>query len=563
MKDLQKQREEFFANWKPEGGATQEDAMAKLGIVAAYRLENPDLAIFLCAGARNTLSAELVEKEEAGGVRVTRLDEGHEQYDNYKGVVTSAVNYVGTQIQDMAHASSTTTTSSFDTSYIYIPSTTIDYTPWKWSDGTGDNVPDAGGTGVNSPSLDFKWDFTVQDIPKEEEEKESNYKFRIAQVDILDEGRMNQAAFAKAGLEKQPDLLYVRFKLMHEGGNKNLDWFDRDELKAAAGTPVLKHLNWEHGEPTIGTIYYAEFVDSSANGTAGATSKAHIIAEAAIWKFRYPEIANKMITRHSKGTLAFSMEAYFTQAQCSKCGEIFAASDHPEGTYCEHLNTRFDTMASADSEESVYRKLQGFILGGAGVVEDPADIDAEALALARSKEVKTLDKIELTQAELDAKIAEAVKDALAEAAKEANVGELTERADAAEATVAEQKTALESAKETIETLTTERDETKAELQELKDKAAWDVKAAERKQALDEAGYVAPEKEEEAEEAFAKFVDMSEDVFALFITTVKSGAKSKPAGSSQASARVPAAGGKKKTSEEKSLAAEAADILARL
>jgi colicin import membrane protein len=258
------------------------------------------------------------------------------------------------------------------------------------------------------------------------------------------------------------------------------------------------------------------------------------------------------------------MEAYFTQAECSQCGEIFAAEDHPEGTYCEHLNKRFDTKASAGDQ--VFRRLKGFILGGAGVVEDPADVDAEALAIAaRPKEAKSLDKIELTQAELKAQIDEAVEKALAEAAKNADVDELKARAEAAEKEAKEKADALAEATETIAALTTERDEAKASLKELEDKAAWGAKAAERKTALDEAGYQAPENEEEAEAAFAKFVDMADDVFELFTTTVKAGAKKvDPAEKTQASARVPTTGGTAKASEKKLSDTEvAADILARL
>jgi len=260
------------------------------------------------------------------------------------------------------------------------------------------------------------------------------------------------------------------------------------------------------------------------------------------------------------------MEAYFTEAECSKCGEIFAAQDHPDGTYCEHLNKRFDSLASA-SEEPTYRKLRKFILGGAGVVEDPADVDAEALALAaRTKEVRTLDEIKLTQAELDAKIKKAVDEALAEAAEQANVEELTERAEKAEAEAKEKAEALAKATQTIEALTAERDEAKASLKKLEDDIAYEAKAADRKAALDEAGYVAPENQEEADAAFAKIVDMSDDVFELFTTTVKAGVKrvseEKPAGKSQASARIPAAGGTSKASA-KSVSEEAADILARL
>jgi hypothetical protein len=396
----------------------------------------------------------------------------------------------------------------------------------------------------------------------------------ISDIEILNEDTINETAFTKANLKKQPDLLYVRFKLVHEGGNKNFDYFDKEELKAAAETPIHKHLNWEHGEPTIGTIYYAEFVDSEDGAAKGSVELSHIIAEAVVWKFRYPDYARKMIKRHANRTLAFSMEAYFTEAECSKCGAVFAAEDHPEGTYCDCLNKRFEqSNASIASKDTVFRKLKTFILGGSGVVEDPADVKAESLALAKNKEVRQLsDKIELTQAELDAKIKTAVQDALDKAAEDAKDSEVAKELTAAQAMLTEQKEALEKASETIELLTKERDEAKAETKALEDKMVSDARATERSKILEDAGYVAPEDEEEAQTAFAKFVNMSEDVFDLFVTTIKAGlpkeeeseeVPEKPAKTIAKRMRVPASGGVSKEKNKQSTAEQAADILVRL
>jgi hypothetical protein len=538
MKDLSTRRQEFFTSLGSRQGGVTEDELAGLGFIAHHRNQDGSADIFLASEEGGRVSATMVERQEGKEATIANLD-------------IATVPFIGDPI---------TTTNTNGLNWIQFYPRTDQTTGGTIYYPISPNglLPERGETKI---------------IPNISPTPKSNYKFDIASVEVLDPNKINQAAFAKAGIEKQPDLLYVRFKLMHEGGNKNLDWFDGDELKAASHTPIHKPLNWEHGEPTIGHIYYSEFVPaiSKADGKAkaqGATNpeSAHIIAEAAVYKFRYPEIASKMIKRHSSRMLTFSMEAYFSEAECSQCGEVFAASDHPEGSYCDHLNKRFETAASAGMG-SVFRKLRKFILGGAGVVEDPADVGAEALALAKTKEERRLDKIELTQVELDAKIKAAVSEALAEADNKADVEELKTRVGVAEKTVTEQKTALESAIKTIETLTSERDEVKAELQLVKDKAVYDAKANERKSILDNAGYVVPENTEEADKAFATIMNMSDDVFELFTAQVKAGVKKevKPVGTSQASARIPASGGKPKSvaSTDKGVPLEAAELLARL
>lgn len=520
MKDLTEKRQRLF-----EGGAQlNAREMADVGIVAHTRIGGSNSDVYLVREETGAISATLVEKPKEGeGVTVSKLDSTNPRYPEFKSLVTAAVDYIdSTSLTEPVFVQNGTTTGN-------------SVTTWYWYGGT------------TKPEL------------------KPNYRFNIASVDIIDESNIHKAAFVKAGIDKQPDLLYVRFKLMHEGGNKNLDWFDTDQLQAAASTPIHKPLNWDHGEPTIGHIYYSEFVPAQANAAIGTVEGAHIIAEAAVYKFRYPKFAKKMIARHQKGMLAFSMEAYFTEAECSQCGEIFAAADHPDGTYCDHLNKRFEPTAGASGQSPVFRKLRGFILGGAGVVEDPADVGAEALALAKTKEERTLDKIELTQAELDAIKQKALEEARAEVKKEANVEELRERAETAEKELSKAKEALASATQTVEKLTAERDEAVTAKKALEEKVAFETKANERRSVLDEAGYAAPEKKEEAESAFATIMDMSNDVFTLFIAQVKSGSK-KPTGAASASARVPAAGGTTKasvSSDDKPGYVQAAELLARL
>jgi hypothetical protein len=390
----------------------------------------------------------------------------------------------------------------------------------------------------------------------------------ISDIEFLDEKSMNSSAFAKAALKKQPDLLYVRFKLVHEGANKNKDFFNEDDIASAAETPILKFLNWEHGEPTVGTIYHTEFFEADEEAKA-AKKRAHIIAEAVVWKYRYPDQARRMVKRHQDGTLAFSMEAYFTEAECSKCGSVFAAETHGEEDYCECLKGRFDKSTASDGKgEGVYRILRGFIFGGAGVVEDPADVEAESLAMAKTKEVSTLaDKIELTPAELKDKIKEAVDKALADATKAANSEEVEQKLEAALKDAEEKTAALKEATQTVETLTKERDEAKAELTEFRSKIEKEKVEADRTAVLTEAGYVAPDDEDEAKAEMDVIMSMDEAIFDFHVKKIKAAVKKE--GKKEETPRVPATGSakpakaSKKSDDELSEVEEAAELILRL
>jgi hypothetical protein len=458
---------------------------------------------------------------------------------------------------------------------LHLFSCTTDW-PYYWWDHTGnapagvpwiDYVPDTTTTtGGDSTIFGFKlptYD-PFEDLKANSKQKPSEVE--ISDIEILDEDSINSSAFAKASLQKQPDLLYVRFKMVHEGGNKNMDFFRKDFLEAAYDTPVLKFIDWEHGEKSIGTLYHTEFVDADKDAKAASKDDlSHIIAEGVIWKFKYKDEARRMIKRHKDGNLSFSMEAYFSEAECSKCGSVFAADTHTEDDYCDCLKNRSSTPANASDQEPVFRILRGFIFGGVGVVEDPADIDAGSLAMAKQKEVTRLaDEIKLTKAELDAKLEEARTNALAEAEKESNVEELKTKLADAESSLKEKSDALTDATKSVEDLTKERDEIKAELDELKDSINREKAEGERLEALTEAGYEAPSDEAEAKLEMDLIMKMDADVFDYHVKKIKARIKPKEGDNTP---RAPATGSTKpkasKKDDEPSVAEQVGDLFSRL
>lgn len=217
--------------------------------------------------------------------------------------------------------------------------------------------------------------------------KVSNHTEIISRAEIVnipfDEGstQLNEAAAALGIKNKQEDLLYIHFKLVHANTNKNKDKFTEFELRKAEKTPILKLLNWGHGEPNIGVIYQSKLVEGTED------EPAYLDCLAAVSKYKYPKYAQEIIDRHENGDLFFSMEVWFKEAQCSICEEVFSTGE--EG-YCSHLKDRYSEGSMAD------RLLRELTFAGAGCVESPADIQAESLAIA-SERVKK-ENVQITQA---------------------------------------------------------------------------------------------------------------------------------------------------------------------
>jgi len=192
------------------------------------------------------------------------------------------------------------------------------------------------------------------------------------QAEILNKIEHSEAldnALAAKKIGKDKDLMYIKFRYVHEGSNSNNDVFDADELEERHTTAIYKPLNLKHKEnKIIGSIYDTEFIpkDKSNNG------KAAVNIYTVIYKWLFPKEADEIKKDYTEGKLNVSMETWFDHAECSVCGSKF---EH-EIDYCSHLKSRYTV---ADNK----RLLHGITFGGAGIVDDPADEDAKALSLGK------------------------------------------------------------------------------------------------------------------------------------------------------------------------------------
>lgn len=322
----------------------------------------------------------------------------------------------------------------------------------------------------------------------------------------------------KLGLEKQPDLLYIEHKLVHANVNKNKDEFKLEELKLAEKTPVLKLVNWEHSEENMGTIFASKLIDSPEDDDESP----YLLVGVAISKAKFPEKTKEIIERHQKNELYFSMETYFKSAECSTCSQTFAGG---ASTYCEHLQSRLSIGSSTS------RILRGLTFAGDAVVKNPADVDAESLAIAKSKndneEIQpTLIKEEVivaektwTKEELDLEVEKKVQEAL----DKISVSELNEKIESLETEKASLTEKVEELVKLLDEATLSIDEKEKALSSLseefdgfKTSVANKELVRSRVRELAKIGYSVPDEEDaEKYETFAsKLLGMDDNAFAL-------------------------------------------------
>lgn len=212
----------------------------------------------------------------------------------------------------------------------------------------------------------------------------SKEKIRLLSIasKIIDTPQNIPEQLVKADKIENPneDLLYLEFVLCHEGANENFDGFLLSELQDNVDTVKYKDLNVEHSDKIVGCIYDGVLIENEADATYAFNGgfRPHIVCSAVVYQFKFPEVAQELRDRHGMGNLRFSMETWYTSAQCSKCEESFEAGTD----YCDHLNNRFT------QGDNVIRWLRGITFGGAGIVKNPADPDASSISLAETEKTR-------------------------------------------------------------------------------------------------------------------------------------------------------------------------------
>lgn len=181
---------------------------------------------------------------------------------------------------------------------------------------------------------------------------------------------MDQAfAFNDEEIQLDPDLMFARFIMCHEGENANGDYFTKDVLYAAQKTPKHKPIDWEHGQPFIGTILDSAYRED-------ASGRGYIEAIGVVWKFIYPELSSDIKAKASTGELKLSMECYYRDANYKIGDSLYTQSEAEELGLIQYVGREY-------MGQKVYRVFNEVIFGGVGVVANPADKAAVFLSVAK------------------------------------------------------------------------------------------------------------------------------------------------------------------------------------
>jgi hypothetical protein len=223
--------------------------------------------------------------------------------------------------------------------------------------------------------------------------EKANAKKIEMQVESIEEVKFDDVKKSFAGLadrediQLDPDLMYAKFIMCHEGVNANGDTFTKDVLQRAQYTPRFKPIDWEHGQPFIGTI-----LDSQYGETAEGIG--YIEAVGAIWKFHYPDLADSIKAKSSTGGLKLSMECFYRDANYKYGEQIFSQDQADQLGLTDYVGREY-------MGQKVYRVFSDVIFGGVGVVANPADKDAVFLSVAKKQSEEELALAEFNREQND------------------------------------------------------------------------------------------------------------------------------------------------------------------
>jgi hypothetical protein len=185
-------------------------------------------------------------------------------------------------------------------------------------------------------------------------------------------------ASIEAPKQKDRDLLYIMFKLCHEGPNANHDYFTSDVLKNAYATCINKPINWEHGKVCFGFIDKSELAKED-------DGKYYIKCGGYVWQYNFPTIAREITDGFADGTLKVSMECWFREAEYwVGDGEDKVVLAEDEARDLGLLNNN-DQLVRSYEGKPVYRVFKDVLFGGAALTRNPADVQAVLLAVAENQ----------------------------------------------------------------------------------------------------------------------------------------------------------------------------------
>ncbi len=182
-------------------------------------------------------------------------------------------------------------------------------------------------------------------------------------------------------IDGDKDLLKMTSVLLSTGINKNDDVFLPEEVLPARASGANKPVNIEHNDDDIIGNMVRTFVTSKsgeeitneaiAEDPSIVPQEFDITNEAVIYKFNFPGVAQTIREKAEAGELFVSVEAWFDDYDYLLGNKVVARNDKTESLLEPRL--KINGGKGFFNGERIGRVLRNIILGGVGVVEQPAN----------------------------------------------------------------------------------------------------------------------------------------------------------------------------------------------
>jgi hypothetical protein len=302
--------------------------------------------------------------------------------------------------------------------------------------------------------------------------EEGDHLYMVSPVSLVSPGEneIEEFAFAEQLKSAAPNenLMWLRGQYVEaDRPNLNGQMWQEGELAIKSLTPMFMPVTVMHDPRTaVGLIADIALLTPDAN----KVPRARLDSTLAVWRHRFPEVAEEAEENYKSGTLMQSMEALSPYYSCSDCGQAFHKL--PDGAerakWCAHLKGE-EGSAAARILQNVTFTGTGLIFGtrGARGAYSEAHLDVDQAEIAefhreahdrtkhdrktsprrRDRKVKNVETVEISKSEYDRLQADARK-----------VGELESRATAAEE-------AKQEAERKVEAVETEKVEAERKLKD--------------------------------------------------------------------------------------------------
>lgn len=340
--------------------------------------------------------------------------------------------------------------------------------------------------------------------------------------------------------------------LASSGGNKNLDWFLKEEIWKARYSPIHKPVNWMHNdEIIIGSMIGSVAIDKDRNVIPDDTpvDKLPDLFDIAVCAVIYKcfssdtksALVQEILEKISKGELFVSMECIFPSfdyvlIDAQGMQKIVARNE--ETSFLSKYLRQYGGEGTYDGHQ-IGRVLRNLVFTGKGIVDKPAnprsiifdDLEAftgsqASIKVEKNMELETL-KAELAKAQAEAVALKAANEKFNAKAQEELAKEIeTLKVKVAEVTKAseDKNIVIKTQEEAIAAAEVENKKIKAENEEFKaeaEKAKKEKKKSDRTDKLKKAGFP----EDKVEATLTKFDLVSDEIFDDYVAVVATANKS--------------------------------------